>query len=1730
MKKSLAILLAAAMLLIAAPLAGYATDPVPEGFTGITDAEGLYAVRNDLGGSYFLLNDIDLTELTAEGGDFDLGYGWTPIGADDSHMFTGVFDGNGHTVTGLQTRGKKAYSSLFGYVSGGTVKNLRLEDVSVYGGQYIGGLVGYMDNATVQDCSFTGNVTGTGSYVGGLIGCAINNSTVKNCCSTGTVTGTSNVGGLIGHAVYVTISQCYNTAEVNGASNVGGICGYGGINVSLTDCYNTGAITATDVYAGGLLGLSDSYSLELTHNLNYGVISGNSGTGAICGAMNGSYFTLSECYYLRGTAEKGCSNVEDSAGGANALTPAMAAKQSYYGYLDFENVWCFDSNSGVTRPQLKALREVADSGMPVIPATHDDVVPEGFTGVWTAEELYAIRYKRGGKYILFNDIDLTELTAEGGDFDLGYGWTPIGADSNHKFTGVFDGNGHTISGLQTRGEKAYRSFFGYVYGGTVKNLRLEDVSVYGWQYVGGLVGYMDNNATVQDCSVSGNVTGTGTYVGGLIGYTNYACTVKNCCVTGAVTGSSDYVGGLIGYAGDASTVKNCCVTGAVTGSSDYVGGLIGSMQSIYAVSNSIVSSTVSKCYNAATVNGSSYVGGICGYNNGRISLTDCYNTGAITATSKNAGGLLGLSESYTYKYTISYSRYSGYTYGYDYGYTTISHSLNYGTVSGNSGTGAICGVKSGSDFTLSECYYLRGTAEKGCSNVEDSAGGANALTPAMAAKPSYYGYLDFDVVWSFDAESGVSHPQLQSIPETKVVSLSINAADAKTVYLQNEALSVEGLLLTATYPNGATVTHAVKETMVSGFDASVLGPQTLTVRYCNATAGYTIRVCDPISSVTLSRSTATYNGSEQNPTVTVKNATGTQLTEGTDYTVTVPDGRIDTGEYVYTVTGKGAYTGTVTKTFTIEPQPLIGDNIVLSPESVAYDGTVKSATVTVRNEAGATLIKDQDYTLSVPSGRTEVGTYNYTVIGKGNYSGSVIKTFTITPHTVHNWDSGVIITPATCVQTGEIEYNCVICGVTKTETILTGVHNYGAWESIDGESHRRVCANDPSHVETEVHTWNDGEVTIPATKDADGVKTYTCTVCGETKAEAIPYTGPEMLDTTRISYSPHTFYANGKQQQPTVTVKNAVGQVLTEGTDYTITYPVSVDPGDYMVRVDGINGYKGTVYKRYIIKTVEALDTSRISYSPHTFYANGRQQQPTVTVSNAAGKTLVEGTDYTLTCPVSIEPGDYMVKIDGINGYKGTVYKRYIIKAVEALETSRISYSPKSFFYNGQQQQPTVTVTNAAGKTLVEGMDYTIAYPVSVEPGSYMVRIDGINGYKATVRKAYTIKAVEALETSRITYSPKTFFYNGQQQQPTVTVKNEAGKTLVEGTDYTITYPVSIEPGSYMVRIDGINGYKATVRKAYIIKAVEALDTYRITYSPNTFYANGKQQQPTVTVKNAAGKVLTEGVDYTVTYPESVEPDSYLLRVDGINGYKGTVYKRYIIKAIEALETSRITYSPKTFFYNGQQQQPAVTVTNAAGKTLVEGTDYTITYPVSIEPGSYMVRIDGINGYRATVRKAYIIKAVEALDTSRITYSPNTFFYTGKQQQPTVKVTNEAGKTLTEGVDYTVTFPESIDPGSYMVRIDGINGYKGTVRKRYIIKAVEALDTSRITRTPTTFTCNGEQQQPEVTVKNVAGKVLIEGVDYKVTYPVSVEPGSYLVQINGINGYTGMVRKGYTIK
>ena len=193
-------------------------------------------------------------------------------------------------------------------------------------------------------------------------------------------------------------------------------------------------------------------------------------------------------------------------------------------------------------------------------------------------------------------------------------WTPI-ATSASPYTGIFDGQNHTISGLYFNQENSYDvGLFGRN-NGKIANAGILDSYFYGTSKVGGVCG---NNytGTISNCYNTGSVSGIGT-AGGVSGY-NYTGSITNCYNTGNVSGSSGFVGGVSGY-NDGGTITNCYNTGSSVSGSGYVGGVNGRNQG-----------TITNCYNTSSVSGKErYVGGVIGRNESNATITNCYYDSAI---------------------------------------------------------------------------------------------------------------------------------------------------------------------------------------------------------------------------------------------------------------------------------------------------------------------------------------------------------------------------------------------------------------------------------------------------------------------------------------------------------------------------------------------------------------------------------------------------------------------------------------------------------------------------------------------------------------------------------------------------------------------------------------------------------------------------------------------------------------------------------------------------------------------------------------------------------------------------------------------------------------------------------------------------------------------------------------------------------------------------------------------
>jgi len=257
---------------------------------------------------------------------------------------------------------------------------------------------------------------------------------------------------------------------------------------------------------------------------------------------------------------------------------------------------------------------------------------QDLTGIYDQDQLAAIRTAAGGlgrNYVL------------AASFGLSGNWTPVGSSAT-PFTGSFDGLGNSISGLTINTTAGYQGLFGYVSGGTVKNLGLTGVSIANSGSYTGAVVRLNNGGIIDNCSVTGSVAGSGNYTGGIVGVVNSTGLVYNCSSTASINSSGPYVGGVAGAATNGSTIQNCYSTGNVFSNGayssggyyySYVGGIVGENYDNCSVIN---------CYATGSVTGNYYyVGGIAGGNSVNSMLKNCYATGNIIGYSSSVGGIVG---------------------------------------------------------------------------------------------------------------------------------------------------------------------------------------------------------------------------------------------------------------------------------------------------------------------------------------------------------------------------------------------------------------------------------------------------------------------------------------------------------------------------------------------------------------------------------------------------------------------------------------------------------------------------------------------------------------------------------------------------------------------------------------------------------------------------------------------------------------------------------------------------------------------------------------------------------------------------------------------------------------------------------------------------------------------------------------------------------------------------------
>jgi len=537
----------------------------------------LDAIRDNRGGSYLLMNDLDSTSSGYEelaGRNANQGKGWQPIGGalaggligapfvlwvvDPVEPFAGSFDGQRYEIADLFINiPDEDGVGLFGSVGEvGFVKNVGVVNADITGHGAVGGLVG-LNLGAVNDSYSSGSIAGDYWYVGGMVG--VNRGTLTNSYCTGSISGGSFLGGLVGMNHLGTIDNSFSTGSVTGDVHVAGLVG-DSILATVSNSYSTGSVT---------------------------------GNGEVGGLIAESIWdTVSNSYY----------NYDDVLiNGENIITIGALFAEDFEQWLAHDKF--LDINDRLSQQDgYYVINDVADF-----------------------KQLLAFGQDESLKFRLKADIDVHN------EEDL---YIPY-------FAGEFDGNGHSITNLSFGFDFVSQvGLFGILARrGVVTGVGVENVKMTGSWHVGALVGW--NHGTVSNSYSTGEVTGYGTvgglvgktdgtlsssystasvdgdrHVGGLVG-SNADGTVGNSNSSGRVTGKR-VIGGLVGY--NQGTASTSYSTGSVIGSA-YVGGMVG--VNVGSVHDSYSTGSVTRSSGEDTD-----VGGFVGANY-RGKIINCYSTGSV---------------------------------------------------------------------------------------------------------------------------------------------------------------------------------------------------------------------------------------------------------------------------------------------------------------------------------------------------------------------------------------------------------------------------------------------------------------------------------------------------------------------------------------------------------------------------------------------------------------------------------------------------------------------------------------------------------------------------------------------------------------------------------------------------------------------------------------------------------------------------------------------------------------------------------------------------------------------------------------------------------------------------------------------------------------------------------------------------------------------------------------------
>ncbi len=903
-----------------------------------------------------------------------------------------------------------------------------------------------------------------------------------------------------------------------------------------------------------------------------------------------------------------------------------------------------------------------------------------------------------------------------------------------------------------------------------------------------------------------------------------------------------------------------------------------------------------------------------------------------------------------------------------------------------------------------------------------------------------------------------------------------------------------------------------------------------------------------------------YDGTAKTPGVSVF-YNGKVLKQGVDYTVNyINNKKVGIGNVaahegpLVEITGIGSYDGTLTTSFNIRGN--ISDSSIFTVEGINDEYDLVGGDIVV----GDVVVKYKDP--DDPSQVITVSSDNYDIVKRGttlpgNGTVDIVGKNAMYGDSLHAVKVIGNLYNATIVNVGTV-YDYIGSAIKPSPTV-----KYSDKVLTNGIDYT-VSYGDNTEV---------GEGTVTVTAKSGGY------FKGEKGASfSIKYN----LENAIITGVPESKEYTGSQiTVPDISV-TCNGKPLSKDVHYTVTYGnnVNVNEGG-LVKIeamgDNTRGSKSATFKITPVWFTGGENVLIDGSPSNTYTYSGGVIQPSITVATESGTPLVLNTDYTVTYSNNQNVGTANVRIAGTGNYKGNINKTFEITPEDI---ANADFTVKDTGYaGGLPVEPEFSV-KFAGRELYKGTANDYTYLVTNNTGvtdSAKITITGHNNFTGTAEKTFKITPT-SLSNGKIVVGSNSSVYTGEPITPEIKVlcptgtKDAQGEeifyTLNKDTDYTITYngfTEMVDVGSYSIKVAGNGNFVDSLNTQYSVtaKPVDALDI-EYTYDANQEYT-GEEITPDIVVRDTTRDlVLTEGVDYDVEYLNNVKscPADYedeslrpTIRITGLGNYGGVVDKYFNIG--HSMDAVTAALEQVSFVYDGQEHKPKA-IAQLGGVTLTEGVDYVVRYEA--EDGSSDLKnkglkkayIEGTGGYYGGTVIDYEITPKVA-DASKIMIVPNLpkdesgnyiATYTGNEITPSVVVYDteiDEVTPLRAGIDYTVGYNHNVNvstvenPAVIMVHLQGNYDIGADdYAKDFIIQRREIEGNFQVVLVDgTQYWYTGEAVEPEVKVyaltPELVETVLVEGVDYDVTYENNVNAGEAKLVVEGKGNFAGIVERNFNV-